>query len=170
MQIEPIAFEMRPCPSDIAVALGLGEGAPVRYVARLRLADAVPIAIDQRYVPGTIAAGIRRSGAMRSILHTLWDQHELSHGELELEASSAGPDEARWLRIAEGSPIMLRRLRYFTREGMPILAGRSCYRADLVRYSIHVPLSREFRSTLEPFARSEEAPRQVRLRREIAPR
>jgi GntR family transcriptional regulator len=170
MGIEPLAFEMRPCPAEIASELGLETGDAVRYVARLRLAGALPIGVDHRFIPADLAEGIGKGGVTKSLLRALWNQLDLSHGELHFEAATAGEEEARWLGVAVGSPLMRRRLQYFARTGRPVMAGDSVYRADLVRYSVHVPLSREYRRTLDSLLRSEEAPREVRLRREVAPR
>jgi GntR family transcriptional regulator len=170
MRIEPLAFEMRPCPAAFAAELELEAGEPVRYVARLRLAGALPIAVDHRYIPADLAAGIANGGVNKSLLQALWSRLDLSHGELQLEAATAEEQEARWLGVALGAALMRRRLTYFARNGRPVMAGYSIYRADLVRYAIHVPLSREFRRTLDPFQRSEEAPREVQLRREVAVR
>jgi GntR family transcriptional regulator len=170
MGIEPLAFEMRPCPPEIAGDLGLESGEAVRYVARLRLAGALPIGVDHRYIPADLAESIGKGGVTKSLLRVLWNQLDLSHGELHIEAATAGEEEARWLGVAVGAPLMRRHLKYFARTGRPVMAGNSVYRADLVRYSVHVPLSREYRRTLESLLRSEEAPREVRLRREVAPR
>jgi hypothetical protein len=60
---------------------------------------------------------------------------------------------------------MMRRLRFITKDGVPVLAGYTVYRADLVRYSIHMPLAGEVPG---PVVRSEDQDRVVRLRREVA--
>jgi hypothetical protein len=60
---------------------------------------------------------------------------------------------------------MMRRLRFITKDGVPVLAGYTVYRADLVRYSIHMPLAGEVPG---PVVRSEDQDRVVSLRREVA--
>lgn len=169
MRVEPLVWEMRPCPADFAALLGVEEGAAIRYLSRLRLAGTLPVAVDHRYIPADLAAGIGPRGVRKSMLLQLWNLLELSHGELELDAAAAGQPESRALGIAVGAPLIRRRVRYFAESGRTVMAGVSLYRADLVRYSIHVPLSRAFRSTLDPPAQVEEAPREARLRREVGP-
>jgi GntR family transcriptional regulator len=170
MRIEPLAFEIRPCPAEFAGKLSLAAGAAVRYVARLRLAGSVPIAVDHRYIPTEFTNGLGRGGVSKSLLLLLWDKIELSHGELELDAVSAAVPEAGWLNVHEGAALIRRYVRYLARDGRVVMAGVSLYRADVVRYSVHVPMSRTFRNSLHPFPNTEEAPRIARLRREIGPR
>ena len=166
MQIEVLAFEIQPCPETIAVALGLPPGTPVRYIRRLRHAGNVPLVLDHRYLPLAVAEQAMPHGSSRSILHAIWQHYDLDRGEMAIEAATAGPDEERWLQVAAGDPLIVRRLRYLTCAGEPVMAGHSFYRADLVRYSIDVPLSREGRESPEPAVQREEYDHLVRLRRQ----
>jgi GntR family transcriptional regulator len=136
----------------------------VRYILRLRSAGAMPIALDHRYVPLSIAGGLTQADAESSILRAFFDRFEMSHAEINLEATSAGQLEVRHLAVALGAPLMLRRMRYLTKDGLAVLTGLTLYRADVVRYSVMMPLSRE---TLEPAQRGEDQERTVRLRREM---
>jgi GntR family transcriptional regulator len=164
VRLEVMTYETQPCPAGFAEDLGIESSAPVRYIFRLRTAGAAPIALDHRYIPLPIAGGLSQADAASSILRTFWDRFEMSHAEIHLEATSAGAQEVRWLDVPVGAPLMLRRMVYRTTGGLAVLAGYTVYRADLVRYSIHMPLSRE---TLEPAARGEDRDRFVRLRREM---
>src|SRR6185437_16161333 len=99
-------------------------------------------------------------------LETLWKRFQLDHGAARIEATTAGQEEARWLGVAPGSALLLRRIRYIDRTGRPVVAGYSVDRGDLVRYSVHIPLVRE---TIEPLTRGRRSERVVRLRWEVAP-
>jgi len=142
MRIAVLAFEQRPCPAESAEILGLEAGAPVRYIRRLRFSGDVPIAIDHRYVPLALAATLAPEDAERSILHALWEHFDLCRGELQIEASTADEAQARLLRMVPGDPILVRHLRYVDSDGRAVMVGHSCYRADLVRYALTVPLAR----------------------------
>ena len=170
MRIEPLVFEVRPCPADAAAALSLESGTAIRYVSRLRLVENVPIAIDDRYIPLEFTRGMDGSGTSRSILLQLWERVDLSRGELELEAIGATEREARWLRIPSGTPVMRRRMRYLAADGRVVVSGVSFYRADLVRYAIQLSLSHRLRLRADPFGFSSELPGDARLRREVGPR
>ncbi|HZS83273.1 MAG TPA: GntR family transcriptional regulator [Stellaceae bacterium] len=164
IDLDLLAYEMQPCPTGFADDLGIAAGAPVRYVFRLRKAGGVPIALDHRYIPLALATEHTQADARTRILRPFFERFEMSHAEIRLEATTAGQQEVRWLGLALGAPLMMRRMRYLTAEGLAVLAGCTIYRADLVRYSIHMPLSRD---TLEPAALGNDKDRVVRLRREM---
>jgi GntR family transcriptional regulator len=170
MRVEPLAFEVCPCPADVAAILSIESGRPVRFLSRLRLAGEVPVAVDDRYIPIEFTRGIDGSGGAKPILLQLWDRVDLEEGEFELEAIGAAEREARWLRVPTGSPLMRRRLRYLAADGRTVMCGVSHYRADLVRYAVRVSLSDRRREAVDPLGFSSEMPGEARLRREFGPR
>jgi GntR family transcriptional regulator len=167
ISVDLLAYETRPCPPGFAEDLGVARSAPVRYVFRRRAAGDVPIALDHRYIPLEIAAGLTQADASRSILAVLSQRLPLSHGEIHLEATTAGEADLPWLGVSLGAPLMLRRLRYLAADNRCVLAGYTVYRADLVRYSVHTSFARE---AAEPVAPGEAAESVVRLCREMAGR
>lgn len=164
MAVELLSYETRPCPPGFAEDLGIPRNAPVRFVFRLRSAGAMPIALDYRYLPVAVAAGVSQAEA-GSLLSALRGRFEFDHSDVHLEATTAGETEMRWLDVPRGAPMMIRRLRIVSKEGQPLLAGYTVYRADLVRYSVHMPLAGVAPG---PPARAEDQDRVVRLRREVA--
>lgn len=165
MGIELLAYQTIPCPPGFAEDLAIARNAPVRYVFRLRSAGAVPIALDRRYIPVAVAAGLSQADASGSILRALTRRFAFAHSDVHLEATSAGDAEMRWLNLPLGAPLMMRRMRVVTTDGQPVLAGFTVYRADLVRYSIHMPLADV---VPEPLAKADDRDRLVHLRREVA--
>jgi GntR family transcriptional regulator len=164
MAVELLSYETRPCPAGFAEDLGIARNAPVRFVFRLRSAGAMAIALDYRYLPVAVAAGISQADA-GSLRRALRGRFEFAHSDIHLEATSAGETEMRWLDVPRGAPLMMRRVRIVSTDGLPLLAGYTVYRADLVRYSVHMPLAG---SVPGPLARAEDQERIVRLRREVA--
>jgi GntR family transcriptional regulator len=154
MGVELLAYQTVPCPPGFAEDLAVARNAPVRYVLRLRSAGAVPIALDHRYIPVAIAAGLSQADAASSILRALSGRFAFAHSDVHLEATSAGEAEMRWLKLPSVAT-----------DGQPVLAGFTVYRADLVRYSIHMPLAD---IVPEPLTRAEDSDRLVHLRREVA--
>ncbi len=165
MAVELLTFETRPCPAGFAEDLAIDRNAPVRYVFRLRSAGEMPIALDHRYLPLALAAGVSQAEATSSILRALSGRFEFAYADIHLEATTAGDDEVRWLKVPRGAPLMMRRLRFVTKDDVTVLAGYTVYRADLVRYSIHMPLVGEVPG---PVVQAEDQDRVVRLRREVA--
>lgn len=164
IRLEVLKYETRPCPAGFAEDLGIPRSSPVRYIFRLRKADRLPIALDHRYIPLPMATEFSQADAAGSILRSFWDRYEMSHAEMHLEATTAGQQEVQWLGVPLGAPLMLRRLRYLTSDGLAVFGGYTVYRGDLVRYSVEMPLSRQ---TLEPSMRLEERDQFVRLKREM---
>jgi GntR family transcriptional regulator len=165
MAVELLTFETRPCPAGFAEDLAIDRNAPVRYVFRLRSAGEMPIALDHRYLPLALAAGVSQAEAASSILRALSGRFEFAYADIHLEATTAGDDEVRWLKVPRGAPLMMRRLRFVTKDDVTVLAGYTVYRADLVRYSIHMPLVGEVPGSV---VRAEDQDHVVSLRREVA--
>lgn len=164
VQLDVLGYETQPCPAAFAGDLGLVPGAPVRYIFRLRRAGGVPFALDHCYIPLSLAAGITQADAAGTLLQRFWDRYDMGEAEFRLEAITAGQQEMRWLELPLGAPLMTRRLRFLTRDGVAVIAGCTIYRADLVRYAFEMPLSRD---TAEPVQRGGDRDRIVRLRREM---
>ncbi len=57
VRLEVLKYETQPCPAGFAEDLGIARNAPVRYIFRRRTADTLPIALDHRYIPLSLAAG-----------------------------------------------------------------------------------------------------------------
>lgn len=147
MSVQVLAFERQPASAPATAVLDLPAGAEVFYIKRVRSTASVPIAVDHRYLPVGLAPSFRRADASGSLLHKLWQTCELSHSELQIEASLAGPEEEAVLLMPKGDPVLVRHLVYFDTEGRRVLAGHSIHRADLMRYSLRVSLSRESAGT-----------------------
>lgn len=137
-----LVFERVGAPVDIGRALDIAPGAGVLFVKRVRSTQIAPVAIDWRYVPVAFANEIQRADAAGSLMHRLWDKFELDHSELQIEAGLSGAEEVELLHLPQNSPILIRHLVYFDRQGRRIMAGRSVHRADLMRYSVRVDLAR----------------------------
>jgi GntR family transcriptional regulator len=138
-----LAFERVGAPASVAEALEIAPGAPVLFVKRVRATAIAPIAIDWRYFPSWIGDGIERADASVSLLNSLWRKVDLDHNELTIEAALSGPEEMELLHLPARSPVLVRHLVYFDRIGRRVMAGQSIHRADLMRYSMRVDLSRE---------------------------
>lgn len=138
-----LVFERRAADNQVAAALGLHAGALVLFIKRTRTAARVPVAIDHRYLPAELVADWDESCARGSPLHLLWERVELRRGEFAIEAGVAGPEEVEYLHLAVGAPVLIRTLRYRDASGRLVMSGHTIHRADLFRYSLNVPLSRD---------------------------
>ena len=124
--------------AEAPAALG---AVPFRYLSRLRSSRRIAVAVDHRYLPLPLAAGLDRAYAERhSLVEYLKARVALDRVDMQLEAIPCAAEEARSLNLIPGDPVLVRHLRYFDRSGAVVMAGRSVYRGDLMRYAFSVPL------------------------------
>jgi GntR family transcriptional regulator len=127
-----------PSPEEV-IALSLSSGELVSRFVRIRLADGEPLAVeratvaardlpDPDSVESSLYAGLRARGLepVRALQH--------------LRAVAVGPEDAQYLGIAPGSPVMAT-VRYgFLADGRPVEFTRSAYRGD--RYDFVAEMKR----------------------------
>lgn len=143
MHVDVLRFEHAPAGEQEAELLKVPRGTELLLVRRLRSAAGVPVALDDRCLPAELVADWRPAHAEGSLLHQLWEREPLTDCAQEIGAALAGPDEICHLALAEGSPVVVRTLRYRNTFGRIVLAGRSVHRADLMCYSMHIALRRD---------------------------
>jgi GntR family transcriptional regulator len=125
-----------------AAALGLKRGARLLFVKRLRAVDGVPVAIDERLVPATVAAacGLDAASAAGSIIALLWRAGPLREGSWSVSARPPNAEEMRLLGIGPAQPVLLRHMSYVAADDRTVLTGHSVHRADMMRYTLSLPL------------------------------
>jgi DNA-binding GntR family transcriptional regulator len=118
----------------VAQALGLGAGALVWQIVRLRLLDEQPLVIEQALIPQTLAPDLGRrrdelAGSLYDLLardHALVDDHE----EQYLEVLAAGARERRLLNLAAKANVVRLRGVSFTVGALPFDCFEQVYPAD----------------------------------------
>ncbi|HEX9118351.1 MAG TPA: UTRA domain-containing protein, partial [Anaerolineae bacterium] len=123
-------------------ALGLMPGGQVFLLARLRLADEEPMAIETAYLSHTLCPNlIEHDFAVESLNAVLENDYSLRlvQAEQVIEAALAAPDELRLLELTAPAAILRMQRLTFAGPGLqPVEYVISTYRSD--RY--------KFRSTL----------------------
>ena len=140
--VEVTGFEQVPCPLAQSLQLGVAPGDPVLYTGRLRYVDGLPMAVDHRYLPMNFGRVLSREDvASRSIFEVIQERLGLPSvwARNELQAVPANVEDAERLRVAPGTPLMMRRVTIYTHEDQPFLIGTSAYRGDLFVYTFDVP-------------------------------
>ncbi|WP_372839978.1 GntR family transcriptional regulator [Phaeovulum sp.] len=116
-----------PDPSDM-LKLGLSPADQVFRLARVRLSDGEPLAIENAIVP---AYAIDPTTLGESLYEALRASGHMPARALQrLRAAVANADEARLLGVALGSPILHIERRAFLANGRPIEITTSSYRGD----------------------------------------
>ena len=126
-----------PRPAE-ASPLQLGPGEAVIVVRRLRVADDEPVAIEEAVFPATVAPLIERADLEHRSLHdTLVEGgHVPTMGRARLGAEAAGAEDAKLLRVAAGSPLLVEKRVIHDQDGRPLELCESRYAGE--RYGLDV--------------------------------
>jgi len=127
-------------PMEVRAALGLGGGAQVHEIERLRLAGGVPMALERGYYPADLFPDLGGQDLTRSLYSTFATEYGLrvDHAEQTVWAELADRDFAEILAVPVGAPLMVYR-RTSSAGSAPVEHVTSWYRAD--RYQIYMTLN-----------------------------
>ncbi len=126
-----------PAQTRIAGILGVPERSTVVHLRRLRMADGLPIAVMENYLPAEYADlatadlesyGLYRLMALRGVTTRVARQH--------IGARSATSEEGALLDIPRNAPVLTMDRTAFDRTGRAVEYGNHAYRPD--RYSFEV--------------------------------
>ena len=121
-----------------AVRLQLKDTEKVVWLRRIRLADGHPIAVEstrlhRRTAPAVLAADLRKES-----LHAVLVRAGClpTKGRATISAEPAAADDARWLEMRKGDPLLVERRIIVDQQGRPLEFTESRYPAD--RYALDV--------------------------------
>lgn len=128
---------MVPADEATATALRIKPGQLIFKTQRLRLANGEPLAVETALVnfigcEHLLDEDLERQ-SLYQLLETKYGQPPLE-ADQELEARLAGEEEARWLKISRGDPVLLIRRTTYTDRNQPLEFARSFYRGDKYRF------------------------------------
>jgi GntR family transcriptional regulator len=126
-----LAFEETPCPPEIAEELGLGPAAPVLRLDRLRVVGPDPIALMHNVVPVGLL-GIKKEDLERTGLYDLFRKSGIAPhvATQRVGARRAGTEEADWLDLEPGDPVLTMTRTAYDTSGRPIEYGSHSYPAE----------------------------------------
>ena len=132
-----LAFEQT-MPSDAARQF-LGR-VPVFRIERLRLADDVPIAIEEVQIPVPLCHGLSRFDfAKQSLYDVLKQVYRLRFDRCEQVVAASIPDRRQRSLLGIGSKVALLNVtrQSFTKSNRPATYGVTHYRGDLYTAAVH---------------------------------
>jgi GntR family transcriptional regulator len=132
-----------PATLDVAAALRLAPEAEVILLARLRLADSMPLAVETAYLPLVLFPRLlNHNFARESLYDVLETEYKLTliQAEQSIEAALAAPREIELLKLIPPAAVLKMQRLTFSSGGVPVEYVLSTYRGD--RY--------KFRSMLQP--------------------
>lgn len=128
-------------PEAVASALQLQAGTEMTHIRRLRLADDIPMAIEDVYIPGQIfeMESLDLTGSLYDQLRAAG--HEVFRAEQEIQAITLDDEDSRLLEIPVASAALSVTRVSSSRKGQLIEYARTTYRAD--RYTFQLAVTRD---------------------------
>jgi GntR family transcriptional regulator len=133
-----------PADENLSEKLRLNGNDKVMRLRRLRLADGIPMAIEESNIPLLQFPGLDRIDfARHSLYQTLRERYGVRVGYADevIEALPATREEAELLTIPKRAAILSISRIILTTQESPIEAAYSRYRGDRYRASIRVPMT-----------------------------
>lgn len=138
-----VSATTRPAGRAAAQALSLDREDLVHHVVRVRSANREPLAIEHACFPAGLFPDLleqRLSGSLYTLLRKRYDHAPHTANEV-LEPVTASAEQARLLRVEEGSPLMLIERTAFTAAGVAVEFARDVFRADRTRITLRTGLA-----------------------------
>lgn len=136
---------IRPSRPEEAAELGIPPRQPIVELRRLRLADAVPVALETALLIGACAAPVMAADLERGSLHETLRRAGIvpRRGTATIAAAVARSEDARLLGVRTGDPLLVERRVIGDATGRRIEATESRYLADryalVVRFDVDLP-------------------------------
>lgn len=133
-----------------ARALGLGRTGRVHEIVRVRSADREPLALERACFPERLFPDLldqRLTGSLYRLLARRYDHAPHTASEV-LEPLIADAEQARLLRVPEGSPLLLIERTASTAAGVAVEYAHDVFRADRTRITLRTGLSADARTDL----------------------
>ena len=127
---------------EIALRLGVSPGLPLLELRRLRLADALPLAIEQVWISLSEFPGIEKVDFTRNSLYeTLRERYGIRVGSADeiIEARTPTQREAKLLEMSPRLSLLVISRTIRTVQGKPVEASLSLYRGDRYRAALNIP-------------------------------
>lgn len=135
-----VHFEIIPATSAIANQLSIQEYGPVFEIKRIRIADGVPMALETNYMSANLIKGLTEQIVNQSLYDYIENQLNLRIDQASqvIESSIASENEASYLHVKKGAPVMLIQRNTFLSDGTPVELVKSVYRADRYKFMIQM--------------------------------
>lgn len=138
--VKVIEWKLIPASPELAVALGMAEGEPVRKGVRRRSSRAGPVSHITTYVPESLVRGVGRAELARKPILQLLQESGVEPGRAVQTVSARHADArvAAELDVSVGAALLwVRRLVYDTHE-RPVQLLHGLYRPDRYEYQMEL--------------------------------
>jgi GntR family transcriptional regulator len=131
-----LTAQVRSAGLDEAEALMVAPGSDLFEIRRLRRLDGAAISIDHSRIPLTIAPGLPDVDFRVESLYAVLRTHgvEPARAAAVVEAVPADAEQARFLEVGIGTPLLRLSQVTHAQDGRPIDVGDVTYRGDRYRF------------------------------------
>lgn len=123
----------------IAERLGIQPSENVIYLSRLRLADGLPLAIENSFMPCELFPALLEQAEIEKSLYELFRNiygHEVTYAVRTIEAVLTTPEENKLLGLHGRQPALLIETLAMDINQRPVEYGKSLYRADRFKFVV----------------------------------
>ncbi len=125
-------FDIIKPPDDIAGKLMIKDTDVFRAV-RVRLADTVPVAVEEVFIPFHICPGLERKD-LQSSLYTIINEmfgHRIGSADCSVSTRHPSARQQEYLNISRNTPVLKIDTLYYSISGITLYYERAIYRADM---------------------------------------
>lgn len=133
-------FQKEEATGEIPEMLELKDNRFVYNVKRLRLANDIPVGIEQAFIPEIHCPGLEKFDLTQSLYRLIREQyrHSISYVDNVIEASKTNKEEKELLGITYNVPVLRVTGVNYTESGLKLFYERSAYRSDEYKYNVRV--------------------------------
>jgi GntR family transcriptional regulator len=149
---EILAQEVVPATTYVARQLEVATGTPVVHLRRLRSVNDEPIVLVSSFLPATLCRGMVTVDFRERSLYEYLEQScgvTIARGRRTIEAAAANQEEAAYLHLQIGDPLISLDSVSYAEDGTPIEYYRASHRGDRSQFEVELVRIREQGRTRE---------------------
>lgn len=129
----------------IAGIIGLKEEEMIYILKRLRMANDIPVGIEEVFIPEKFCPGLEQYDLTSSLYRLVKEKylHVISYVDNVIEASKPAKQEKELLEIQGQVPLLRISSIYYVESGMKLFYENSVYRSDEYKYNVRVYVNRD---------------------------
>ncbi len=135
-----------PAPAKVARRLDIQAEEPVVYLRRLRFVQGEPFVLVSSYLPNSLCPGLEKVDFREQSLYSYLELHcglVIVRGRRVIEAVGANAEEAKYLQVSVGAPLILLDSVSYGEDDMPIEYYHAAHRGDRSQFEVELVRIRE---------------------------
>lgn len=137
-------FSKEECSEYIKEILDLKDSEPVFNIKRLRLANNIPVGIEEDFIPEKYCPDLDKFDLTGSLYKLIREEysHIINYADNIVEAAKPSKGEKELLNISSNTPVLNIKSVILTDSNLKLLYEKSIYRSDEYKYNIRVYVNR----------------------------